>query len=95
MEKINPCHLTYTQLRQNLHAKYKKNRVVYITPQGIHTVYDIEPGVAELTMKLKAEGFEVRATNQRTDAEGNQFFTADYFKHGEGDWWESYVITQK
>ena len=95
MEKINPRNLTHDQLRQNLNAKYKKNRIAYVTPNGIHTVYDIEPGPAELIAQLKADGFEARATTSRTDDEGNQFFTTDYFKHGEGDWFESYVITQK
>ena len=70
-------------------AMFQHNRVAYVTPNGIHTVYDIED-VNGLADQLRADGFEPRGTTQR-----GEFMTTDWFKHGEKDWWESYVITKK
>jgi uncharacterized lipoprotein len=70
-------------------AKFQTNRITYVTPNGIHTVYDIKD-VNGLADQLRADGFEARCTTQ-----SEEFMTTDWFKHGEGDWWESYVITKK
>lgn len=71
-------------------AKFTKNRVVYVTPGGFHTAHDLEDaGLDNLIAQLKEAGFECRATTQR-----EQFTTNDWFKHGEKDFWESYVITR-
>lgn len=69
-------------------AKFTKNRVVYVTPNGMHTAHDIE-NIDELVDSLKESKFEARSTTQREN-----FTTTDWFKHGEKDWWESYVITR-
>jgi len=70
-------------------AKFSQNRIVYVTPNGMHVAHDIAD-INGLTEQLRADGFEPRSTTQR-----EAFFTTDWFKHGEGDWWESYVITKR
>jgi len=84
----------YNLIAQN-RAKFKKNRVVYITPNGIHTAHDLEKDeLRNLINQLKEAKFECRATNSTSD-EDFRYFSNDWFKHGEKDWWESYVITTK
>lgn len=76
-------------------AKFKKNRIVYITPSGNHIAHDLEKDeLKNLITMLKESGFECRATNSTSD-ENFKYFSNDWFKHGEKDWWESYVITTK
>ena len=70
-------------------AKFSHNRVVYVTPNGIHTAHDIE-NIGELIDSLKESKFSARETFGNAECT-----TTDWFKHGDGDWWESYVITQK
>lgn len=71
-------------------AKFQHNRVVYVTPNGIHTAHDLEDSdLDNLISQLKEQKFECRATTAR----GN-FITNDWFKHSEEDMWESYVITR-
>lgn len=78
------------QLLTDNRAKFKRNRVVYVTPNGFHTTHDLDDtGLDELISQLKEAKFECRATTQR-----DNFTTNDWFKHGEKDWWESYVITR-
>ena len=76
------------QLLADNRAKFSKNRVVYVTPNGFHTVHDIE-NINELADSLKKAGFEARSTTAR-----GKFTTTDWFKCGENDAWESYVITK-
>lgn len=70
-------------------AKFTKNRVAYVTPSGIHMAHDIDdlPGLID---QLKEAGFSARETYGTAVCN-----TTDWFKHGEGDWWESYVISEK
>ena len=70
-------------------AKFTKNRIVYVTPNGIHIAHDVE-NIDELINALREAKFECRATTQ-----SEQYMTNDWFKHGEADCWESYVITKK
>ena len=79
--------MTHDDLITQNRAKFSKNRVVYVTPSGNHTAHDID-NIDELVAQLKEAKFEARTTINR-----GTYFTTDWFKHGEDDWWESYVIT--
>lgn len=70
-------------------AKFTKNRVAYVTPSGIHMAHDIDD-LRGLIDQLKEAKFEARETYASATCT-----TTDWFKHGEGDWWESYVISEK
>jgi len=78
---------THADLIAQSRAKFSKNRIVYVTPNGIHASHDVE-NIDELVTQLKEAKFEARSTTNR-----DNYFTTDWFKHGDGDWWESYVIT--
>ena len=70
-------------------AKFIKNRVVYVTPNGIYSTYDLDD-LDHLLAQLQDDGFTCRTNIDNVD-----FNSQDWFKHGEKDWWESYVITVK
>lgn len=72
-------------------AKFKHNRVVYMTPDGFHATHDLEDSELQNMISQLAEAkFERRSIVQREHA-----ITVDWFKRNEnGGWWESYVITQ-
>ncbi|RUP38431.1 MAG: hypothetical protein EKK63_12230 [Acinetobacter sp.] len=76
-------------------AKFQHNRVVYVTPNGIHTAHDLDKdALKSLIEQLKEQKFECRATTSRSNEEC-KYFTNDWYKHGEDDFFESYVITTK
>lgn len=77
-------------------AKFKENRVVYVTPNGMHFAHDLEKsGLEDLIAQLTEAKFTVRATGSWMNKDSEPFSTRDFFLHGDGDWWESYVITTK
>lgn len=84
---------TNEEIIEENRKKFTQNRVVYITPGHMKTSYDISPEALEnLTSQLKEAKFDIRATTSR-ESDGKHYFTNDWFKHGEGHFFESYVIT--
>lgn len=89
-ERKEQAQLERDNLIADNRAKFTKNRVVYVTPNGFHTAHDLEDSdLDNLISQLKEQKFECRATTAREN-----FTTNDWFKHGESDTWESYVITR-
>jgi len=94
-ERKEQAQLEREKLIADNRAKFQHNRVVYISPNGIHTSYNLDKDkLKALVEQLKEQKFECRATTSRSNEEF-KFFTNDWFKHGEDDFWESYVITTR